>query len=226
MFHKVIHTIVDTIFPRSCAGCAKVGVAICAECARFVSFLGQECFFCSIRAEKNNICSTCAVKYPIEAVVWPWRYRAGEARRIIAAFKYRKKQALASVLGEIMREALANYHLPKDTVVIPVPLYPAKEKERGFNQAALLARNLGYPMEAASLIRIKETAPQARAHSRGERFEHMRGAFCVVAPNAVCGKNILLVDDVATTGATLCEAAQELKKAGASKIYAAVLAHG
>jgi len=132
---------------------------------------------------------------------------------------------MASALAAHIKEELLQRNIPSNLIVVPIPLFPAKERERGFNQAALLARELGYPIDESAIRRTRETPPQARARSRRERILQIRGAFEATGKN-LKGKDILLVDDVATTGATLLEAARILKRAGAGKIYAAVFAHG
>lgn len=102
---------------------------------------------------------------------------------------------------------------------------------RGFNQAELLASALAYNLSLplirrGVLVRTRNDIPQAKTKSREERRENIKGAFEVASNNDLTGKNILLVDDVATTGATLFEAARVVKEAGAQKISAAVFAHG
>lgn len=226
MFSKVIHTILDVIFPMACAGCGAHAQAICDDCLRVISYRGLECFFCGQKAENANICAYCKEKYPLESIVWLWRYNNEKTRAIIAAFKYRKRRALAPALASRMRIAIAQSNLPKNIIIVPIPLHKDKERERGFNQAALLAKNLGIPINADVLMRAKATPPQARTHSRRERQAQIKNAFRVINKDTLAEKNILLIDDVATTGATLVEAASTLKKAGAAKIYAAVLAHG
>lgn len=125
-----------------------------------------------------------------------------------------------------MQKALGVETLPPGIVAIPVPLFPLRERERGFNQAHLLAQNLPFPVLNTVAVRIKDTPSQARTHSRRERYDHMRHAFAIKNPEKILGRTLLLVDDVATTGATIVELAGALKKAGSGKIYAAVLAHG
>lgn len=226
MFSKVIHTILDTIFPMACAGCGKGTQALCPDCLKAASYRGRECFFCGQRAEKKNICQNCSAKYPIESIVWPWRYNNERTKAIIAAFKYRKRKALAPALANHLLAAIERSDLPPNIIAIPIPLHKDKERERGFNQAALLAKKLGLPVDTRNLIRIKSTPPQARTHSRLERQAQIKNAFRVTDPQKIAGKNILLIDDVATTGATLVEAARILKKSGVGSVYAAVLAHG
>jgi ComF family protein len=226
MFSKVIHTILDTLFPMACAGCGKGASALCPDCLKAISYRGRECFFCGQRAETANICQNCAAKYPIESIIWLWRYNNEKTKAIIAAFKYRKRTALAPALASHLLVAIKQKNIPPDAIVIPIPLHKDKEHERGFNQAVLLAKNLGLVIDTKNLIRIKSTPPQARTHSRRERQAQIKNAFRVQDARKITGKNILLIDDVATTGATLVEATRILKKSGAGKIYAAVLAHG
>ena len=210
----------------ACVGCGKGTQALCLDCLKAASYRGRECFFCGQRAEGANICQICNAKYPIESIVWPWRYNNEKTKAIIAAFKYRKRKALAPVLANNLRAAIEQSNIPPDTIVIPIPLHKDKERERGFNQAVLLAKSLGLPINTKVLIRIKATPPQARTHSRRERQTQIKNAFLVIDPKKIAEKNILLIDDVATTGATLVEATCVLKKSGAGLVYAAVLAHG
>lgn len=226
MAFKVIHTIIDLIFPAACVGCHAPETHLCEPCALSMRTLSNECFFCATQTSKNHICENCKKSSPIEAIWWPWRYQNEKTKNAIASFKYRKRAWLAGTFGPHLTSAIDTEMLPHGTITIPVPLFPARKRERGFNQAEKLAGELPFPVLVGAAIRIQNTESQARTHSRRERYEHMQNAFRVVDPKAIAGKTILLVDDVATTGATLTELARTLKKAGAAKIYAAVLAHG
>lgn len=223
---KVIHIILDALFPPKCAGCGVGKVRICSACAKESEYRGSECFFCGTKAGATHICLLCTKNNPLEGIFWPWRYNTERARAIIAAYKYRKKRALALPLAAYMASALASAPIAGELVAVPVPLHQSKKRERGFNQAEFLAVCLGMPTLRNAVIRIKETPPQARAASRRAREAQVKGAFLVARPERVKGKNILIVDDVATTGATIREIARVLKKSGAGKLYAAVIAHG
>ena len=115
-----------------------------------------------------------------------------------------------------------NLHFCQGFTVAPVPLHFSEMKERGFDQAFLIARQvaraLKLPLEGGLLRRVKATAPQATM-TRTERARNIKGAFEVNRPELIAGKNILLVDDVFITGATVNEAAKVLKKNGAGKVY-------
>ena len=111
-------------------------------------------------------------------------------------------------------------------LIVPVPLHPTKQRERGFNQAAVLAQALSkrtsLPVGKA-LRRVRYTKTQT-AFDRAERMQNLRHAFCLRPRADVQGLRVLLVDDVLTTGSTLSECARVLKKAGASSVYAATAA--
>jgi ComF family protein len=114
-------------------------------------------------------------------------------------------------------------------IIVPVPLYPSRFRQRGFNQAELLAKNValfsGRPLAANAIKRIRPTLAQAGL-SKTERFKNTRGAFKVTDAAGVCGKDVLIIDDVLTTGSTISECARALRKAGAKSISALVLAKG
>jgi ComF family protein len=119
--------------------------------------------------------------------------------------------------------------MAKVDMIVPVPLHHVSLRERGFNQAHLLSlavsKRFGVPVRRSCLAKIRHTRPQSGLN-RQERLTNLKGAFKVKDPGAVKGKNILIVDDVYTTGATVSKAAGALKEAGASKIEVAVLAKG
>ncbi len=115
----------------------------------------------------------------------------------------------------------------KEFKVVPVPLHPTRLKERGFDQAYIVAREvarfLNIVLEEGVLIRIKKTSTQTEMNQK-ERLDNVKNAFEVMMPEKVSGQNVLLVDDVFTTGATLNEATRVLKKAGALTIHVFTLA--
>lgn len=136
----------------------------------------------------------------------------------------------AGVLGRLLAEALAKIPAPGPVLVVPVPLYSAKRKQRGFNQAELIARSALKPLrskdlnlEIRVLVRTRDTASQIGL-TRPQRAENIRGAFQVVHLNKVSGRNILLVDDVLTTGTTASECARVLLRAGAKTVWVATVA--
>jgi ComF family protein len=158
-------------------------------------------------------------------------YRSrGVVRKVIHDFKYGRHLHLRHLAGRWLTEALNDPRLTgrRFRLIVPVPLHPARKRERGFNQAELLGRELhracGVPLGDV-LQRIRYTTTQTQ-FDRSERMENLRGAFRLRDGCDVQGFRILLVDDVLTTGSTLSECASVLKKAGAISVHAATAARG
>lgn len=152
-------------------------------------------------------------------------YLRGPLKRAIYQFKYRQKRKLALPLADLMHHYLLENPSPAD-LIVPVPLHMDRLRERGYNQAALLARKLsersGLALEEGSLVRIKETAPQV-ALKADERRKNVRGAFRGQGEKLE-DRQVLIIDDVCTTGATLEACAEALREKGARTIWALVLA--
>src|SRR5690606_39095563 len=149
----------------------------------------------------------------------------GELRKLIHLFKYDQMQPLSVRLGDLL--ASVEPRLDDVDLVLAAPLHWRRRRDRGFNQAGMLAaraaRAWGLPFDPIALERTKATPPQAGL-TRAERLANVRGAFRVRNPQAVAGRGIVLVDDVMTTGATLDACARALKRAGARTVTAVTLA--
>lgn len=150
----------------------------------------------------------------------------GAVRQAILSFKYRNVKALAAPLAQLMEEYLCAHPLPVDSL-IPVPLHPRRLRERGYNQSSLLARELSrlasLPLVEGSLLRLKNTPPQARTKSAEERHSNVASAFSC-RDQRLEGRHILLIDDVCTSGATLDSCAATLKAAGVTSVWGLTLA--
>jgi ComF family protein len=143
---------------------------------------------------------------------------------VIHEFKYRGRDDLGRALGRLMADAIP---MPEGPLVVGLPLHRTRLRERGYNQAGLLARGAslrwGAPVVDAALVRVRPTLPQARLdHDR--RAANVRGVFVAPRPDIVRGRAWILVDDVSTTGATLLAAARVLRDAGATEVIPVVLA--
>jgi ComF family protein len=152
----------------------------------------------------------------------------GVVREALHAFKFRSRWTLAAPLADLLVEVVAG-HLPDGIpdLLLPVPLHPRRERERGFNQASLLARrvgrSLGCPVRETVLARVVATRSQTELDAAARRA-NVRNAFAVRRPALVAGRHVVLVDDVLTTGATLSECARRLREAGASRVGALTVA--
>jgi ComF family protein len=157
-------------------------------------------------------------------------------REAIHALKYDRIRPAAKRLGELLAIAIVQLgsDLPRDLLVVPVPLHRRKHRERGFNQARILAncaiaairkRDSKWQLTLApnGLVRLRSTESQAGL-TQAQRRKNVRGAFTVSNPSIVRGRNVLLIDDILTTGATARAASQSLIKAGAASVYVATLA--
>jgi ComF family protein len=147
---------------------------------------------------------------------------------IISRYKYRGDSRLAKSLGDLLagyEDSDFSFHDYR--LVVPVPLHPRRLRRRGFNQSLLLARRISrrysLPLDFTALRRIRATVPQTEL-SAAERRKNIRGAFAVFRAQTITEKDILLVDDVFTTGATVEECAKVLLKAGANRVDVLTLA--
>ncbi len=180
------------------------------------------------------ICGLCGRAHPpFQRAIAYGSYEDG-LRDLIHLLKYRQVHPAAKVLGRKLAEVIAKLQpeFGKDPVlVLPVPLHHGKSRERGFNQAELIAAaalkqlhaGAALHLDSRHLVRRRETRSQIGL-SRHQRRENMRGAFAVPHPPSVEGREILLVDDVLTTGATAAECARVLLRAGASRVWVATVA--
>jgi ComF family protein len=157
----------------------------------------------------------------------------GGLRELVHLLKYEQVRPAAGVLGRMLREAIADLEpsfRAAEILVVPVPLYSRKLRQRGFNQSEVIVRaalkHAGQDrltLDTAVLERRRETQTQTGL-TRHQRRENIRGAFVVAKPEKVKGREILLVDDVFTTGTTVSECARILRRAGASKVFVATVA--
>jgi ComF family protein len=171
----------------------------------------------------GRTCTACAAQpLALDRLASVFEYR-DVARTAVLHLKYRGISGLAEELAPLMAAA----HTGPRGLVVPVPLHRDRLRERGYNQAELLARGLasetGFPLAERGLLRAVATPPQARLTERTERFRNMEGAFSA-APELVAGRDVLLIDDVATTGATLNACAIALRSAGARSVAALTFA--
>ena len=181
----------------------------------------------------GHLCGNCRDKPPsFDMTISAGRY-TGALSEAIKLFKYKKKVHLGKKLTEwalkspLVEDTLLNFHNPEylhttHTLLIPVPLHVKRLREREFNQSAIIAsvigRRFGIPVVANALIRHRHTRPQVELDGK-ERKENVVGAFSVEDRRIIEGKEIILVDDVYTSGSTVNECARVLKKNGAEKVY-------
>lgn len=224
---EVKGVLIDFLFPPRCVGCGSEGSFVCAFCEASLPRLASPiCPTCGKPLAREETCRHCrAWKPETDGIRSPFAFE-GVVRQAIYQFKYGHFKALAAPLGQMLGSYLEREPLPAD-VLVPVPLHASRLRDRGYNQAALLAaelgRQTGVPVVGDSLVRLRHTKPQVKTAGAVERRHNLAGAFGC-RDRRLAGKRILLVDDVCTTGATLSSCAMALREAGASLVWGLALA--
>ncbi len=231
----------DIIYPKECVSCKNTIVhnavddLVCFDCWTAIKEnVPPFCIRCGRHLDKKNltknVCPHCIRKeYYFDRAFSPCSFE-GPIQELIHEFKYNGKDYLAKPLSRLLLNFIGEYRVPVEfmDMIVPVPLHQARLRERQFNQAALLSR---YISEAFSrdqaediLVRNRSTKTQADL-TIAERLANVQGSFSTKENAPIQGKNILLIDDVLTTGATASEASCALKKAGANIVFVLTLAN-
>jgi len=233
---ELFQAAISLLYPATCTICGnniRADTYLCDSCeAKIVRILPPFCDACSEPFEGSITsvftCANCAHRaIYFDAAVAAYRGR-GIVREIIHEFKYRRQMHLRHLVAQWLRAALNDGRLRDISfdLIVPVPLHPARRRERGFNQASLLAESLRWDTSMPCrpvLERIRYTTTQT-ALDRSERMENLHNAFRLRKSADVRGLRVLLIDDVLTTGSTLSECARVLKRAGAISVHAATAA--
>lgn len=246
---RLVEGLFAVLFPGDCRLCGAplIGISrlpVCPDCLEAIRPIpGGLCAICGERlfsphavsgAADQPRCGLCRRVAPSFARAVAYGSYEGGLRELIHLLKYGGVRPAASVLGRMLAEAVAPLEpgfSSRPVTVMPVPLFRAKQRQRGFNQAELIAQAAWkhhfaegrLSLGRGILERKRETLSQTGLTSR-QRRENMRGAFVVARPEAVRGHEFLVVDDVYTTGATVSECARILLRAGASKVWVATVA--
>lgn len=231
-------TWIDLLFPPRCAACDRFlepeeDHGVCAACgSAFREVKSPICIHCGAPLltgpPEDRICEACLRRPPAYETCRALYVYHGPVLQVIHRFKYAGKAHLADILGPRLA-GFARECLPAGlrAVVMPVPLSPRRLRERGFNQSLLLARYVakaqGLSLDFLSLRRVRDTPPQA-ALGRDARHTNVRAAFAVTDPAGVKKRDIVLVDDVSTTGSTLNACSRALLRAGAQRVFCLALA--
>ncbi len=231
------NALADFFFPPRCVACRRLGAWLCDDCMHKIELIDPPtCRRCgaplghasSAVAAGPAVCERCRDMHPHFEGLSACAFHTGPLREAVHQLKYGDLRALAAPLGSLMARrwpVLAPADLRLD-VIVPVPLHKSRERERGYNQAALLARELGlglgYPVTEDVLVRGRATPPQVGLSAQ-ERRANVHGAFSC-RNDSLAGSRVLLVDDVCTTSSTIEAAAAALCDGGALSVWAYTLA--
>lgn len=231
--NRMMDAIKELLFPSNiCLICGKRGVedGICENC-RSKPWLKKYhiCTSCAAFVEEGlEHCGNCrdGMRFCFDDVIAFAPYET-ELRKAILQLKFHNRKGLVRPMGKLLAAKIADsFDLTAIDALVPVPMYEKNRKERGYNQAALLAEQIGeilsIPVWEDAIIRSKETKKQSKL-GRRERFLNLKDAMSV-GTRDLTGKHVLLIDDIFTTGATASACAFVLKKAGAEKVSVAALA--
>lgn len=214
---NILKILIEFIFPEKCLGCNKKGVILCDLCLSQIHSAERE--------TARNIIACFDYRDPI-------------IKNALWALKYKNKRHVGEILGhelyERTLEDVADIKILSGTsiLVIPVPLSVARKKERGYNQAEIIAKHFiahapagTFELIPDTVIKIKNTPQQARIANRNKRLVNIKNAFRIKDDVIVRGRTIIVIDDVTTTGGTISEIMKLLKKSGAKKVVGFAVAH-
>jgi len=217
----------DLLFPQWCVGCGREGDFVCSSCyLSLPRIMPPICPRCGKPQPSGILCPSCVGwQADIDGIRSPFQFD-GVMHQAIYQLKYGNIRALAAPLARMLQEYLTANPVPGETLV-PVPLHRKRLRERGYNQSGLLAKELSkltnLPLVDDHLIRQRHTPPQAKTPTVDERRSNVTDAF-TCRDQRLRDKQVLLIDDVSTSGATLNACAAALKAAGAASVWGLVLA--
>jgi len=229
---RTLQNVLSLLFPLHCVACQASGALFCATCLAAVQPIAEPlCQRCGLPL-RDRFCGYCHLLPPAVGRLTGQRsvgLYLQPFSTCIQAFKYRQQTSLAPLLGNLLARAYQHYQLHAD-LIIPVPLHYERERQRGYNQATLIAsvcaQQLMLPLDTTGLRRTRATPAQAMLKAE-QRYLNVLGAFHYQASFAtlnVRNRSILIIDDVSTTGSTLAACADPLWQAGAREVWGLVLA--
>jgi ComF family protein len=219
MLDAVLRAVGQALFPARCIGCQRRGTALCTGCRAGLPYLPRGlCVRCAGTRGPRGTCRGCRRLSPaVSSVRAAFAYQ-GAARNAVLTLKFRSARYLIPLMGELLCETLEMHPLQAD-LVVPVPLSIARLRQRGFNQAALLAERVAPGVNGTlTSVLVREDRTAQVGLRATERLTNLAGAFRCADPAGVEGKRVVLVDDVVTTGATVSMCADTLARAGASRV--------
>lgn len=226
--NKVLKTILDFIFPIQCISCKIPGNHLCDKCFSKIPLRDKkQCPICNKEQADNELCQSCQQQTCLDKIIICSDYENETLQKTIHAFKYSNVKDLDQILGKILINKYQQGNKLPEPIIIPTPLHRKRQLERGFNQCKLLAQvfanSFNLTVDNRIIFRQRNNAHQADLNKK-QREKNIKGCFKIKNKAVIENKNIILIDDVITTGATLNEQAKLLKQAGAKQIWAIVLA--
>lgn len=225
-----LNFVLDLIFPAVCQNCGQEGGYLCTPCQELVLPAEEKCLICDKPATLGKIHDGCRSRnWHLEGLLVAASYRNESIRKLIWYLKYSGIGKIGEVLALLMTDCLAEKNLLdyfSGHAVVPVPLHRRRLRWRGFNQTELVARNFAarLGLEYLPILRKIKSTPRQVDLDKQARLENLADSIACKPGADLAGRKIILIDDVATTGATLNECAKVLKAQGAAEIWGFVVA--
>ena len=229
LFNKAVKFFVDLIFPIECVGCGQANEFLCSPCVSKIKiFPVRTCHYCRKPQAFGKTCDQCSNKNRLDGLFILGPYNQPILKEAIHAWKHERVKEIGNILGLRLADQLAHSFFQENFIIAHIPLRKPRQFDRGFNQSEqlslILAQKFQIPAKSL-LIKIKDTEPQSSLN-REKRLLNIRGVFAPAKDAKLSGENIILIDDITTTGATMEEACRVIKKAGAKSVWGIALAHG
>jgi ComF family protein len=216
-----IDQLLSLVAPFDCFGCGQEADVLCPDCVTDLPGTIQQCYKCRNRSA-DPVCRDCDDSLLLSNV-WVATNYTGTSTEVVAALKFQRAQAAARVIAEALHQRLPR--LPAEVVVTYIPTAQTRVRQRGYDQARLIARALAtYRQLPCSTTLWRTGNTRQVGANRTQRLEQLQTSLHCYKPGRVLGKRLLIVDDVLTTGATIETAARILKQAGALEVSAALFA--
>lgn len=240
----VVNFLLDVIFPIHCISCGRFSSQnqrdyLCKSCLRLIPIKKTlECIGCKKSSPLGKTCPGCQKEYgSIDHLLIVSDYKNPLLEKAIKIFKYRFVSDMAEPLGHLIKKYVTwlakekKFNLTAENpVIVSIPLHPRRLNWRGFNQAEIIAQTLGdflqQNIQTNTIVKVQESKAQADIKEKDQRLENPKNKFRIINVSTIKNKNIILVDDICTTGATLNECARLLKESGAKRIIGFVIARG
>lgn len=220
---QIVDKAIGLLAPQICLGCGTEGSVLCETCiGLYHEPIQSRCAGCHSLSDEFRICSKCRSWLPLSKVYICGNYE-GVGKQLVKSLKFEQKRQSSEPISEIMSKLLLKIN--KNSILCPVPTAPKRVRERGFDHALLTSKNLSSltGLETKTLLTRKSNTRQLGS-SRKQRISQVMDEFELVKGAEILDKEIIIVDDVMTTGATLSAVAQILKKAGAKSVSAIIFA--
>jgi ComF family protein len=218
---SIIERIIGFLAPYACLRCGTEEGLLCAHCMQALPPVMPCCYLCRSASDSFNTCSLCSNEYTPQRV-WIATSYTGSAKRLVRTLKFDRAAAAADVIARALAVTLP---VGQTWTVTHAPTAYARVRQRGYDQAQLIARQVACRTGTAYAPLLARQGTQRQlGQSRAIRRQQMASAFRVISPISVIGRDILLIDDVLTTGSTLSAASHTLYAAGARTVTAAVFA--